>query len=77
MKGARKSTEKTVSLAQIRAAKACDRRRDWERLARGEVTPEQLQEENAVVKNAHEFRILNLKAVVRHYRALNRRPTRR
>lgn len=73
MKRARKSAEKTVTLAQIRAAKARDRQRDWRRLARGEVTPQQLQDENAVVKDAHLCRIVNLKAVTRQYRTLNRR----
>jgi len=64
---------KTVSYARIRALKARDRQCDWQRLARGEVTPEQLQEENAIVRNASEFRILNLREAARHYRVINRR----
>ncbi len=37
----------TVTYEEIRRRKAADRRRDWERLAKGEVTPEDLQEENS------------------------------
>ncbi|MBM3888070.1 MAG: hypothetical protein FJ388_02970 [Verrucomicrobia bacterium] len=73
MKRAQHQRERTVSVAESRAAKARDRQRDWDWLARGEVTPEQLQEENAAVKNAHELRIVNLREVVRHYRVMNRR----
>ena len=39
---------KTVTYDEIRHMKAVDRKRDWDRLARGEVTPMQLQEENSI-----------------------------
>jgi hypothetical protein len=68
MKRAQHKREHTVTVAEIRAAKARDRQRDWDRLARGEVTPEQLQEENAAVKNAHEFRIVNDADAARFFR---------
>jgi hypothetical protein len=73
MKAARARQTTTVSYAKIRALKARDRQRDQERLARGEVTPQQLQEENAAVRNTHLFRILNLKEATAHYRVMNRR----
>jgi hypothetical protein len=68
MKQTQYQRERTVSVAAIRAAKARDRQRDWNRLSRGEVTPEQLQEENAAVKNAHEFRIVNDSQAARFFR---------
>ena len=73
MRAARAKQPKTVSYAQIRALKARDRQRDQERLARGEVTPPQLQAESAAVRNTHLFRILNLKEATAHYRVMNRR----
>jgi chromosome segregation and condensation protein ScpB len=73
MKTARKTRSKTLSVAAIRAMKARDRLRDLKRLARKEVKPEQLQEENAAVRHAAEFRILNLREVASAYRVTNRR----
>lgn len=63
-----KVREKPLTYAQIRAVKEVDRVRDWQRLARGEVTPEQLQKKNSAIKNASEFRIVNEKAVIRYFR---------
>jgi len=59
MRKSKKTKAQAVSFAQIRKLKAQDRQRDWDRLARGEVTPEQLQAENAWVRNTRECRILN------------------
>lgn len=73
MKAAKRKRSQPITWAKIRALKAQDRQRDWDRLARGEVTPRQLQKENAAVKHAAEFQILNLKEVTRQYRAMNRR----
>ena len=64
--------KKVLSLAQIRAVKAQDRRRDLARLSRQEVTAEQLQEENAAVKNCREFQILNVAATARYFRQQQR-----
>lgn len=75
MKTARKTRAKPMRVAAIRALKARDRMRDAKRLARKEVTPEQLQQENAAVRNAAEFRILNLREVASAYRVTNRRRT--
>ncbi len=77
MKPAPRKRSKTISVAAIRAMKARDRVKDWERLARGEVTPEQLQDENAIVRNAAEFRIVNWKEMFRHLHKMNQRHSRR
>ncbi|MBI4023851.1 MAG: hypothetical protein HY360_02655 [Verrucomicrobia bacterium] len=39
----------TVTYEEIRRMKAADRRRDWERLAKGEITPEELHRENSFI----------------------------
>jgi len=72
MRASKKTNDQTVSSAQIRARKARDRRRDWDRLARGEVTPEQLHAENAAVRNTHEFRMLNSAEAARFFRRQRR-----
>ena len=63
-----KQTDKTVTVAQIRTAKAEDRHRDFLRLARREVTPAQLQMENAAVRTSRDFEILNVSASARSFR---------
>jgi len=59
---------RTVSFRWIRAAKAADRKRDWIRLARREITPIQLQRENSLFRNASRYAVLNLSAVARAVR---------
>lgn len=68
MRRSKERRVQTVSFVKLRKLKAQDRRRDWRRLARGEVTPEQLQAENAAVRNTHEFRILNSAEAARFFR---------
>jgi hypothetical protein len=60
--------QKALSFAQIRAVKAQDRQKDFARLAWREVTPEQLQEENAAVRNCREFQILNVAESAHYFR---------
>jgi hypothetical protein len=73
MRRSKKTSARTVSFAEIQELKARDRQRDWDRLTSGEVTPEQLQAENAVVRNTHLFRILNSAASARFFRRQLRR----
>ena len=73
MRTSKKTSAKSVSFIEIRKLKARDRQRDWDRLARGEVTPEQLQAENAMVRNTRECRILNSAKAAQYFRRQLRR----
>jgi hypothetical protein len=75
MRTSKKASDQTVSFAQIRALKARDRRRDRDRLIRREVTAEQLQAENAAVRNTQEFRIVNSSDAARFFRRQLQRST--
>ena len=59
---------RTVTFEALQRDKRRARKRDERRLARGEVTPEQLQEENSFVPRDAKIRILNLRETLeRHY----------
>ena len=48
---------------RISAEKAASRRSDWERIARGEATPEEIQRENSLFPDAATYREVNQKQV--------------
>lgn len=59
---------RTVSFEALQRDKRRARKRDERRLARGEVTPEQLEEENSMIPMGTKIRILNLRETLeRHY----------
>ena len=59
---------KTVSFEKLQRDKRKARAEDARRLASGEVTPEQLQEENSLVPMGTKITILNLRETLeRHY----------
>jgi len=59
---------RTVSFEALQRDKRRARKRDELRLARGEVTPEQLQEENSLIPMGTKITILNLRETLeRHY----------
>ena len=59
---------KTVSFEKLQRDKREARAEDARRLAAGEVTPEQLQEENSLVPMGAKITILNLRETLeRHY----------
>jgi len=68
MSSAANNTAKTISFARIRAVKAADRKQDHRRLAHKQVTPEQLQAENALFNHCNEFRIINLAESFQYFR---------
>ena len=59
--------EKIVSFEALQRDKRRARKRDELRLARGEVTPEQLQEENSLVPLNARITILNLRETMERY----------
>jgi hypothetical protein len=59
---------RTVSFEALQRDKRRARKRDELRLARGEVTPEQLQEENSLIPMGTKITILNFcETIERHY----------
>jgi hypothetical protein len=54
------------SFAQLQREKEEARVRDWERLATGEATPEEIQRENSIFtpEETKQFRILNLEELL-------------
>jgi len=52
-------TMKTVSWDEIVRDKARTRKRDWDRIANGEATPEEIQRENSYIKDLPKYRITN------------------
>jgi hypothetical protein len=58
---------RTVSFEALQRDKQRARKRDELRLARGEVTPEQLQEENSLVPRNAKITILNLRERMERY----------
>jgi hypothetical protein len=58
---------KTVSFEKLQRDKRRARLRDERRLARGEVTPEQLQEENSLIPMGTKIEILNLCETLERY----------
>jgi transcription elongation GreA/GreB family factor len=58
---------KTVSFEKLQRDKRRARLRDERRLARGEVTPEQLQEENSLVPMGATITIVNLCETLERY----------
>jgi len=59
---------RTVSFEALQRDKRRARKRDELRLARGEVTPEQLQEENSLIPMGSKITILNFcETMERHY----------
>ena len=59
---------RTVTFEALQRDKRRARKRDERRLARGEVTPEQLEEENSMIPMGTKIRILNLRETLeRHY----------
>jgi len=56
-----------VPFETLQADKRRARRRDARRLARGEVTPEQLQEENSLIPMGTKITILNLRETLERY----------
>lgn len=59
---------KTVSFETLQRDKQLARKRDELRLARGEVTPEQLQEENSIIPLKAKITLINLRQTMeRHY----------
>ena len=58
---------KTVSFEELQRDKRRARLRDERRLARGEVTPEQLQEENSLIPMGTKIEILNLCETIERY----------
>ena len=59
---------KMISFAEIRTVKAAARQQDTIRLARRNVTPADLQVENALLQRCDQFRILNLTESMRFFR---------
>jgi hypothetical protein len=58
---------KMVSFEELQRDKRRARARDEQRLASGEVTPEQLQEENSLVPMDAKITILNLRETLERY----------
>jgi hypothetical protein len=58
---------RTVSFEALQRDKRSARRRDELRLARGEVTPEQLQEKNSFIPLNAKVSILNLRETMERY----------
>ncbi|MGL5020262.1 MAG: hypothetical protein ACRDBP_19150 [Luteolibacter sp.] len=58
---------KVVSFEKLQRDKRKARLRDEQRLARGEVTPEQLQEENSLIPRNAKITILNLRETMERY----------
>lgn len=58
---------RTVSFEALQRDKRRARRRDELRLARGEVTPEQLEEENSFIPLSAKITILNLRETMERY----------
>lgn len=58
---------KTVSFETLQRDKRRARLRDEQRLARGEVTPEQLQKENSLIPPNAKIKILNLRETMERY----------
>ncbi len=58
---------KLVSFEELQRDKRRARLRDEQRLARGEVTPEQLQEENSLIPRNAKITILNLRETMERY----------
>jgi hypothetical protein len=58
---------KTVSFETLQRDKRRARLRDDQRLARGEVTPEQLQKENSLIPPNAKIKILNLRETMERY----------
>jgi hypothetical protein len=58
---------RTVSFEALQRDKRRARKRDELRLARGEVTPEQLQEENSLIPRNAKITILNLRETMERY----------
>ena len=58
---------KVVSFEELQRDKRRARLRDEQRLARGEVTPEQLQEENSLIPRNAKITILNLRETMERY----------
>jgi len=68
MKRSSNTREKTISFDEIRKIKARDRKRDWDRIARGEVTPEEVQKENSIFEDAADYVFLNISDVAKAIR---------
>jgi hypothetical protein len=58
---------RTVSFEALQRDKRRARMRDERRLARGEVTPEQLEEENSMIPMGTKIEILNLHETLERY----------
>ena len=58
---------RTVSFEALQRDKRRARKRDELRLARGEVTPEQLQEENSLIPMGTKITILNFRETMERY----------
>jgi hypothetical protein len=58
---------KTVSFEKLQRDKRSARARDEQHLARREVTPEQLQEENSLIPMGTQIEILNLRETLERY----------
>lgn len=58
---------RTVSFEELQSDKRRARKRDELRLSRGEVTPEQLQEENSLFPLNAQIRILHLRETMERY----------
>jgi hypothetical protein len=58
---------KVVSFEELQRDKRRARLRDEQRLAGGEVTPEQLQEENSLIPRNAKITILNLRETMERY----------
>ena len=58
---------KVVSFDELQRDKRRARLRGEQRLARGEVTPEQLQEENSLIPRNAKITILNLRDTMERY----------
>ena len=58
---------RTASFEALQRDKRRARKRDELRLVRGEVTPEQLQEENSLIPRNAKIRILNLRETMERY----------
>ena len=58
---------KVVSFEELQRDKRRARLRDEQRLAGGEVTPEQLQEENPLIPRNAKITILNLRETMERY----------
>ena len=56
----------TISFAQLQLEKEKLRVRDWERIANGEATPEEIQRENSIFthEETKQFKILNLEKLL-------------